>query len=90
MKAVVVLPLLLILCRSLLSIILLSFFCQSHCVMIPSRVVVSAAADGLGTPTFSYSSFYIHPAPAAIRVDVATAAAAPPPHMAADDDDDVK
>jgi len=65
MNAVFVLPLLLILGRSLSSMLLFSFVCQLHCVMIQPRVIVSAASDGSGIPTSSYSSFYIRPASAA-------------------------
>ena len=54
---------------------------------IISCCLVFTADDGSGTPTYSYSSFYISPAAAAIRVAVATAAATAPPPTAADDDD---
>ena len=56
--------------------------------MIRGSIVATAAADGSGTPASSYSSFYIRPATAAIRVAVATAASAAPPTTVADNDDE--
>ena len=79
------------LCRCRIAPITSTYISLSLQYAIISCCLVSAADDGSGTPMSSYSSFYIRPAAAAIRVAVATATAADtdPPPTAADDDKEI-